>query len=92
MTVHIGPYEFDDVDYDVEGDVLYLSIGEPRPAADSEETAEGHVVRYDAHDRVIGVTIIGAGKLLARDGGVAITLPNRSVIADSRELAAALVV
>ena len=41
MTVHIGPYEFDDIDYDAEGDVLYLSIGKPRPAADSEETARG---------------------------------------------------
>jgi hypothetical protein len=38
-----------------------------------------------------GVTIIGAGKLLAQDGTVALTLPHRSVIADSRELAAALV-
>lgn len=90
MTVHIGPYEFDDVDYDVESDVLYLSIGEPRPAADSEETAEGHVVRYDADDSVIGITIIGAGSLLAQDGAVALTLPHRSVIANSRELAAAL--
>lgn len=90
MTVHIGPYEFDDVDYDAESDVLYLSIGEPQPAADSEETAEGHIVRYDGHDRVIGVTIVGAGNLLAQDGTVALTLPHRSVIADSRELAAAL--
>ena len=36
MTVHIGPYEFDDVDYDAKSDVLYLSIGKPRPAADSD--------------------------------------------------------
>lgn len=75
MTVHIGPYEFDDVDYDAESDVLYLSIGEPQPAADSEETAEGHIVRYDACDRVIGVTIVGAGNLLAQDGTVALTCP-----------------
>jgi len=90
MTVHIGPYEFDDIDYDAEGDVLYLSVGEPQPAADSEETPEGHIVRYDEHDRVIGVTIVGARDLLGQDGGVSLTLPRRSVTADPSELAAAL--
>jgi uncharacterized protein YuzE len=90
MIVHIGPYEFDDVDYDAESDVLYLSIGEPQPAADSAATPEGHIVRYDEHDRVIGVTIVGARDLLGQDGVVSLTLPRRSVTADSRELAAAL--
>jgi len=90
MTVHIGPYAFDDVDYDAESDVLYLSAGAPQPAADSEETPEGHIVRYDDQDRVIGVTIVGARELIAQDGVVSLTLPRRSVTADSRELAAAL--
>lgn len=90
MSVHIGPYEYDDVDYDAESDVLYLAVGAPQPATDSEETPEGHIVRYDEHDRVIGVTIVGAHDLLAQDGAVALTLPHRSVIANSRELAAAL--
>jgi uncharacterized protein YuzE len=90
MIVHIGPYEFDDVDYDVASDVLYLSLGTPQVAADSEETPEGHIVRYDEHDRVIGVTIVGARGLLDQAGTVAITLPRRSLTADARELAAAL--
>jgi hypothetical protein len=37
--------------------VLYLSVGTPQPAADSEETPEGRIVRYDEHDRVIGGTL-----------------------------------
>jgi uncharacterized protein YuzE len=90
MTVHIGPYEFDDIDYDAQSDVLYLSVGKPQPAADSEETPEGHIVRYDGQDRVIGVTIVGARNLLGQDGSVSLTLPRRSVTADRRELAAAL--
>lgn len=90
MIVHIGPYEFDDVDYDAESDVLYLSAGAPRPATDSEETPEGHVVRYDDHDRIIGVTIVGVRELLRQDGAVSLTLPRRSVTADAGELAAAL--
>jgi hypothetical protein len=26
MTVHVGPYEFDQVSYDNDGDVLYLRL------------------------------------------------------------------
>jgi len=90
MTVHIGPYAFHDVDYDAESDVLYLSAGAPQPAADSEETPEGHIVRHDSQGRIIGVTIVGARELIAEDGAVSLTLPRRLVTADSRELAAAL--
>lgn len=32
MTVHVGPYEFDNVSYDSDGDVLYLRRGEPQKA------------------------------------------------------------
>jgi uncharacterized protein YuzE len=74
---------------DAVSDVLYLSIGEPQPAADSEETLEGHIVRYDEHDRVIGFTIVGARVLLDAEK-LSVTLPRRSVAADRRELAAAL--
>jgi uncharacterized protein YuzE len=55
-VVHLGPYAFDNVDYDAESDVLYLSIGEPKPAYDSPETPEWHGVRYDENYEVIGVT------------------------------------
>lgn len=46
-SIHIGDWEFDHWFYDAEADVAYLSIGEPRPAV-GEETAEGHIVRFDA--------------------------------------------
>ncbi len=88
-TVTIGPYRFDDISYDVDGDVLYLSIGKPRAAADSDETPEGHVVRLDEHGHVIGVTIINARWLLQRDGVVDITLPT-TLHASSTELASVL--
>ncbi len=35
MTVHVGPYEFDHVSYDSDGDVLYLRRGEQLAAADT---------------------------------------------------------
>lgn len=46
-------------DYDEEADVLYLSMGEPRPAI-GMDIGEGVVVRYDeARKEVVGLTLIG---------------------------------
>ena len=46
-------------EYDEEADVLYLSIGEPRPAA-SLDIGEGILLRYDeARKEVVGLTFIG---------------------------------
>jgi len=46
-------------DYDEEADVLYLSIGEPRPAI-GMDIGEGIVVRYDEiNGEVVGLTLIG---------------------------------
>jgi uncharacterized protein YuzE len=90
MSVHFGPYTFDHASYDGEGDVLYLAIGEPREAADSEETAEGHIVRYDAQEQVIGLTLVNAKWLLERDDNLSVSFPGRSATADTRELRAAI--
>lgn len=51
MTITIGTITFDQVDYDADGDVLYLSVGAPREPADSYGTPEGHNVRYDENGR-----------------------------------------
>jgi uncharacterized protein YuzE len=77
MTITIGTITFDHVDYDADGDVLYLSVGEPREAADSFGTVEGHNVRYDATGRVIALTLVNAKWLLDRDGEVRVTIPSR---------------
>ena len=47
MTVTIGSLTFDHASYDERGDVLYLHVGEPRDAAYSDETPEGHVLRFE---------------------------------------------
>jgi uncharacterized protein YuzE len=46
-------------DYDEEADILYLSVGEPRPAV-GIDIGEGLIVRFD-EDRqaVVGLTVIG---------------------------------
>jgi hypothetical protein len=53
MSVHVGPYEFDHASYDSDSDVLYLRRGEPREAADTFGTPEGHAVRLDEQGEVI---------------------------------------
>ncbi len=46
-------------DYDEEADVLYISIGKPRPAL-GVDIGEGVVLRYDeAAKKVVGLTLIG---------------------------------
>ena len=47
--------------YDSEGDVLYISFGEPQPADDSDITDEGVVVRLRA-GRIVGLTVLNAKK------------------------------
>jgi uncharacterized protein YuzE len=46
-------------DYDRDADVLYLSVGEPRPAL-GIDIGDGLVLRYDEHSReIVGLTVIG---------------------------------
>ena len=90
MTVIIGNIRFDHATYDERGDVLYLSVGDRREAAESLGTPEGHAVRYDAAGKVMGITIVNARWLLGRDGKIRITIPERIDIS-AEALAPALV-
>jgi uncharacterized protein YuzE len=88
--VTIGGTTFDRVRYDREADVLYLHVGDPATAVDFDESPEGHALRYDAAGRLVGLTIVGARRLLAREGRITVTLPAPQLQAGERELAAAL--
>jgi uncharacterized protein YuzE len=74
--VRIGDWLFDSTDYDAENDVLYLSIGEPRPGY-GEETPEGHIARFDETGEFCGVTLIGVRQRLDRGDWIDVTLPRR---------------
>lgn len=89
MNIRIDGLVFDRANYDADGDVLYLARGASNEAADAVLTPEGHGVRYAEDGQVIGVTIINARRLLARDGHLTITLPH-AVRVDARDLAGAL--
>lgn len=56
-----------DWDYDEEADVLYLSVGEPRPAV-GVDIGEGVIARYDeTHKEVVGITLIGLRARLLKE-------------------------
>jgi len=80
MTVTIGSLTFDHASYDSRGDVLYLHVGDRQPAATSDETPEGHVLRYNAQGEVIGLTIINAKWLLERDHVINVTVPEHVAV------------
>ncbi len=91
MSVTIGPITFDRVQYDADADVLYLHVGDPGSAVDFDETPEGHAVRLDATGHVVGVTLVGARRLLDEDGDLHVTLPvpEQVVVGDLRAALAA---
>lgn len=89
VNITIGPVVFDHADYDAENDVLYLHVGEPR-AAEGEETPEGHVLRYAPGTQdIVGLTILGAQRILDRDGELRVTIPE-AARASAGDLAPAL--
>ena len=58
MNVTIAGTTFDQHEYDERGDVLYLSAGDPRAAARTIATPEGHAVDYDDSGAVIGMVLV----------------------------------
>lgn len=53
-------------DYDEDADVLYLSVGSPRPAL-SVDLGDGLIARYDGErHEVVGLTIVGFRERLVK--------------------------
>jgi uncharacterized protein YuzE len=89
VKIEIGPITFDHADYDADSDTLYLHVGEPQ-VAEGEETPEGHALRYvPGTQSIVGLTILGARRLLDRDGYLTVTIPE-PIEASADDLAAAL--
>ena len=89
VNITIGPLTFDHADYEADNDVLYLHKGEPQ-SGEGEETPEGHVIRYaSGTNQVVGLTVLGAKRILGRDGHLAVTVPE-TVETTAADLAPAL--
>ena len=82
MTITIAGIPFDHHHYDERGDVLYLNVGEPRPAARGLETPDGHSIHYDESGAVIGITLLNVRNTLEREGQLTLSLPTEHLAAD----------
>ncbi len=89
MSITIGRRIFDRVDYDAEGDVLYLHVGDPTTAVDFDESPEGHGLRYDRAGLLVGITIVNARMLVDRDEPMTVTVSERITV-DPAALAVAI--
>lgn len=49
------------IDYDKEGDVLYVNFGRPQKADDSYQDAEG-IIRRMRKNKIVGLTILHASR------------------------------
>jgi hypothetical protein len=56
MTIRVANTDFDRVDYDADGNVLYLPAGDPERVVGFEETQEGDAVRYAHCGELVGIT------------------------------------
>jgi YD repeat-containing protein len=65
------------------------TVTDPGTAVDFDESPEGHALRYDAADRLVGITIVNAKRLLDRDGRVIVTT-DEPISVDWATLAAAI--
>jgi hypothetical protein len=75
VSLRAGPYTFSHVTYDAPSDVLYASIGPPRPGR-REPTPEAHLLRFDERGRFFGVNLVNPRAQLDREGGVFLSLPS----------------
>jgi uncharacterized protein YuzE len=78
MSVAFGDIIFDQVDYDEEVDVLYLSTGGVKPI-EREESPEGHILRFDENGVICGMTIIGVSRYLDAEENAKVTMPQREI-------------
>jgi len=52
--VVIGRFAFENAFYDAEVDVRYLHKGDPSKAVDFDESPEGHALRFDGDENLVG--------------------------------------
>lgn len=89
--ITIAGITFDHVHYDPHGDVLYLNVGPPKPAARGLETPEGHGIHFDEYGAVLGLTLLNVRWTLEREGELTLTWPQAHLSAEQLDPALAAV-
>ena len=80
MNISIAGITFDNIEYDSDGDVLYLHVGDPSTAVDFDESPEGHALRYDENGRLVGITLVRPRWLMSLGQPIVVTLPQQVTI------------
>jgi hypothetical protein len=75
--IKVADWYFDSAEFDAENDVLYLSIGQPRPGY-GEETPEGHIMRFDEEGEFCGLTLVGVRGLMDEGRHIRVSVPPRT--------------
>ena len=75
--IKVADWYFDSAEFDADNDVLYLSIGKPRPGY-GEETPEGHVLRFDEQGEFCGLTLFGVQGMLNDGKIVRVSVPPKT--------------
>ncbi len=82
MITTVAGIPFDHHRYDERSDVLYLNVGESRPAVRGLETSEGHAIHYDESGAIIAITLLNVRRALEREGHLTLSLPAEHLAAD----------
>lgn len=81
-AVRIAGVDFDNVEYDSRGDVLYLHVGRPESAVEFDGTVEGDGARFGPDGSLVGLTILNARARFQEQGGkIELTLPEHRIVA-----------
>ncbi len=86
LSIKIAGIDFDNVFYDRECDVLYMHVGEPSSAADFDASPEGHALRFDAHGRLVGITLLNPRWLMSHGEPIVVTLPQPQTVTIDPEI------
>lgn len=81
--VRIGDHEFDYVDWDEDGDILYLAKGSPRAVPHLHASPEGHHLRLDESGELQAVTLVGPRGILQYEGRAPVSMPDGTRIGDA---------
>jgi hypothetical protein len=81
MTVTFGTYEFDDVDYDAEFDVLRLRRNAPGPVTDDDHdvSREDFLVIW-SEGEIVMIEVMDPRRTLGRGDEVVVTLRDGTVL------------
>jgi hypothetical protein len=89
VDLTLGPATFGRLAYDSGAGIIHLQVNAAASDVHVERCREGHQLRFDEHGNLVGLTLVGARKLVAGGEPLVITATERIEL-DAAALAAGL--